>query len=194
MRRCALAFACALAFWPSSARAEARFTPFTGVAAGQNGERLRVRFDGEEQYEDRWLWNTRLIAGLSLRLPETVGPRARLDSSVGFGVVYHTGHGQLELREAALYELPIAGDLSLPVGVAPAVSVDTASSARSSLALAPSLGLAWRFIEIAYRPSYTLPLGAERRRVFTGTRELSARPGISLVEFSLFFHLRGLDF
>lgn len=81
-----------------------------------------------------------------------------------------------------------------PSALAPAAAIDTASAARSAFEPSAVVGFRYRFVELWYRPSYSVPLGSEDRRVFTGSRELSARPGLSPVDLALRFHLTGLGF
>ncbi len=178
----------------SSAQERDQFVPMAGLELGQSWERLSVTFDGQEQSEDRWLWNTRVMLGLSVRLPNVAGIATRADSTVAFGVVHHTGHGHLDLREAGLLELPLGAGFSVPIGVSAGVVIDTASSKRSAFEAGLPVGLRFRFVELLYRPGLSLPLGAEERRVFTGSRKHSARPGIVPLDLSLRFHLTGLGF
>jgi hypothetical protein len=179
---------------PAFAHERDRFVPFAGIEAGQTWERLAVTFDGREQHEDRWLWNTRFLLGLSARLPDLAGWATRTDSSVAFGVVHHTGHGHLDLRQAALLELPLGADFSVPMGISVGFVADTASSKRSAFEAGVPVGVRFRFVELLYRPGFSLPLGAEERRVFSGTRQHSARPGIVPLDLSLRFHVTGLGF
>ena len=178
----------------TAASGQDSFVPLSGVEVGQSWERLSVSFDGQEQHEDRWLWNTRLLLGLSAKLPALSGVPTRADSTVAFGLVHHTGHGHLDLRQAALLQVPLGGGFSVPAGVAVGVVLDTASSSRSAFEAGLPVGLRFRFVELLYRPGWSAPLGAEERRVFTGTRKHSARPGIVPLDLSLRFHLTGLGF
>ena len=179
---------------PCAAEEPKRFIPIVGTEIGQTWERLSVTFDGMEQHEDRALWNTRIVAGLSASLPALGSFATRADTSVGFGVVYHTGHGHLDVREALLLDVPIAAGFSVPIGLGAGMVIDTASAARSAFEPSAVVGFRYRFVELWYRPSYSVPLGSEDRRVFTGSRELSARPGLSPVDLALRFHLTGLGF
>lgn len=192
-----LALVCAFSVASSAAflaRAEPRVVPLVGVEAGQTWERLAVRLPDTSQQEDRWLWNTGLVAGLGVRLPSVAGLSLRADSTAGLGVILRTGHGRLDLRETALLSLPLGAKFSAEFGLGAGVVVDTGSVGRSSLELALPLGVRFRSVELLYRPALALPLGAERSPVLGGDRELSARPGLVPFSLSLRFHLGALGF
>ncbi|MCA9644190.1 MAG: hypothetical protein KC492_26030 [Myxococcales bacterium] len=171
------------------------WAPTVGVEFGYTPERLKVSFPTESLSEDRELWNTRVALGVDGRWGSLLPPFAlRTVSELGVGFVHHTGHGLLEVSQAALLEYPLGGDFALPFGAALLANFDTSSSARSSLTFTVPFGLRYRGVELWFRPGFLLPLGSEEERVFTGSRELSARPGINWLDFGLRVRLGFLEF
>lgn len=184
MSRSSLSLAAALVVLASSpAFAEPRLAPMAGVEMGQSHERLTVKLPGYSAQEDRWLWNTSLMLGLSAPIPALGGIPLRADSSLTYGKIIHSGHGRLSLREDLLADLPIGAGFSLLVGPGVAFVINTTQASRSSFDLALPLGIRYKWMELLYRPAASIPLGKEEQPVFGGTRQLSARPG--LVPFAL---------
>lgn len=178
----------------SSLAEEGRFTPTLGVAAGHTLERMRVDFAGWEQHEDRSLLNTRFFLGLSARLGEVGTLPLRSETALGYGVVHHTGHDIVELREAVVGEVELGAGFWIPLGLSAGLDINAERSSRSSFDLGLPFGMRYRSVDLFARPAYVIPLGSERSDVFTGTRELSARPGIRVVDFTLRIRLDGLSF
>lgn len=174
---------------------ETSWMPSVGVELGQTPERLDLSFPGETYEEDRTLWNSRLSFGLDGRFPAVLSSLdLRSVSELGYGFVHHTGHGLLEVSQSGLLEYGLGGDFALPFGLAFIGTLDTSSSARSSFGLGLPFGIRFRAVEIWYRPSFIVPLGSEEDRVFTGARELSARPGLNWLDFGVRVRLGFLEF
>ncbi len=191
------------AWWLAAAAATAahpqpekmNWAPSVGLELGHSPERLRVQFPEETYTEDRALWNSRLSLGLDGRLPRALGDfDGRSVSELSYGFVHHTGHGLLEVSQSGLLEYPLGGGFALPFGLAVVGTLDTSSSARSGLGFGLPLGVRFRAVELWYRPAFLVPLGSEDEAVFTGTRELSMRPGLNWLDMGIRVRLAFLGF
>ena len=163
----------------SPARGEPRLTPMIGAEVGASHERLAVKLPGYTKQEDRWLLQGSLALGLSVALPEPKELPLRLDSTVTYGKVIHTGHHRISLREDALTSVALGGRFFFLGGVGLGLVLDATQLPRSAGELAVPLGLRYRAVELLYRPALVVPLGKEESPVFGGQREQSARPGLA---------------
>lgn len=188
MNRLAPPLALAALLAASPALAEPRIEPSLGVELGQARERLSVELPGYSAHEDRWLLALSPSLGLTAWFTPAPKTPLRADATFAYGQTLRTGRGRLTLRAEALAAPPLGAKFSLLGGLGLALASDPSSAGRSAVELTLPLGVSLGSIELLYRPSLSLPLGAERSSVLGGSRELSARPG--LVPLSLALRLR----
>jgi hypothetical protein len=165
-----------------------RWVPTVGAAFGSLGETLRLKLDGVERDEDRSQFRLLLLAvGLAHPVRE-LGPGLRLDghASLGFGPTFTTGHWHLVPREDVTVAYQATRWLTLRAGLGLGLGLDATSAARSHLEFALPLGVTFfDLLEVVYRPFVSAPLGAERRAVFGGDRELFTSTGPVLFDVQL---------
>lgn len=173
-----------------------RFVPTFTLGLGGQQERMVVAAGGTETSERRG--DLRLSASIGLAHPVAhLGARLAIDGhgSVGFGPTFHGGRYQLPLREDVALAYAPFGWLTLRGGLGAGVVVDLTRSAMSYAELAVPLGVTFfSAVELLYRPYLSLPLGAEGRAVYGGSRTLAAGTALVPFDLALRFRFRALGF
>lgn len=178
----------------AAAETDERFVPHVGLEFGQTAERLEVPGAGGPVAEDRDLFSTRLALGLDYGVFDTpvaggaIGGRTLLGADILLG----PGRWGLVVEQAAAWHRPLGAGFAVRLGLGLTTRIDLERAARSQLDVTLPVGVSWSSIELAWRPAWRVPLGADEADVFGGRRSQSIAPGLSLFAFAARVHLDGL--
>jgi hypothetical protein len=184
---------CAVAAQPD----EPKWVPTASVSVGAFDERMVVRVDGTDTSTVRGQLRTFVSLGLEHPIATRMGEGVGFDGhmSVGVGPTFETGHWQILLREDATVVWRAMKWLTFRVGLGAGITVDTTASRRSFAELGLPLSVAlFNFVELAYRPLLSIPLGAEVAQVLGDTRTLATNLALLPFEVQLRFRIRALGF
>ena len=182
---------CGAARADQGAAPERRWIPTAAISIGSFEERLRVRVDGAEHDSDRGQLRMIFLLGLAHPVARLRNPRMWIDGhgAVGVGLTFQTGHRQVPLREDVTFAYAATRWLTLRGGLGLGFTIDASASSRSFAELAVPIGLTFfRYVEIAYRPVLSVPLGSETSRVLGGERALSTR--VAVLPFEVILRVR----
>jgi hypothetical protein len=172
--------------------ARADLVPTAQVSFGLHRERLSLALGGTDHVESRS--DLRLAFGLGLAHPVRTSLHVDGHASLAFGPTFADGRYPLVLREDVTFVARWAS-VALRAGLGPGLTLDTSRPSMSFVEIGVPLSVTLSdTIELVYRPFLSIPLSAEERAVFGGTRRKSADLAVVPLDLTLRVRVRALGF